>query len=262
MSFEICNQIDKLFLMEEKLFFKNSKGNKLCGILSNPTGDKTKPIVILVHGFSSGKDSSTNIALVERLNKKSISTFRIDLFAHGESEGSFENLTQSEAVDDVIQAIEFLKSLGFTKIGLEGSSFGGLAAIMAASKSKDTYLLAIKCPVSSYFEFKEYTNKDLIEDWKKNGYSYRENKKLNFTFYEDIKNNIAYDIADKITVPALIVHGDADTEVPVEQSIKLAKLIPSCQLKIIPGAGHRFQEGNAKDEMLNAIVDFIVQKSL
>lgn len=247
--------------MEEKVFYKNSKGNKLCGILSNPTGNKTKPIIILVHGFNSEKNSSTNIALVERLKKNNISTFRIDLFAHGESEGDFENLTQSEAVDDVMLAIDFLKKLGFSKIGLEGSSFGGLAVIMAAAKSKNIYLLATKCPVSSYFEFKEYTNKNLIEDWKKNSYSYRESKKLNFTFYKDIKNNIAYDIADKITVPTLIVHGDADTEVSVEQSIKLSKLIPNCQLKIIPGASHRFQEGNTKEEMLNEISDFILKNS-
>lgn len=248
--------------MEEKLFFNNSKGIKLCGILSNPTGDKTKPIIILVHGFNTRKDSSTNIALVDKLNKKNISTFRIDLFAHGDSEGNFESLTQSEAVDDVMQAIEFLKKLGFSKIGLEGSSFGGLAAIMAASKTKDVYLLALKCPVSSYYEFKDYIDKKLITEWRKTGYSIREGKKLKFTFYEDIKNNIAYDVADKITVPTLIVHGDADAKVPVEQSIKLSKLIPNCQLKIIKGAGHRFQEGNAKEKMLNTIVDFIFQNSL
>lgn len=247
--------------MEKKLFFNNSIGNRLCGILSNPTRDKTKPIIILVHGFNSGKNSSTNIALVEKLNKNKISSFRIDLFAHGESEGDFKNLTQSEAVDDVIQAVKYLKSLGYVKIGLEGSSFGGLATIMAASKSKDIYLIALKCPVSSYFEFKKYTNKKLIENWRKNGYSYRQGKKLNFTFYQDIKNNIAYNIANKIKIPTLIVHGDADNEVPVEQSIKLSKLIPNCQLKIIKTAGHRFQEGNTKEEMINTIIDFIVKNS-
>lgn len=247
--------------MEQKLFFENSKGNKICGILSNPTEDKTKPVIILVHGFNSGKDSSTNIALVEKLNKNKISSFRIDLFAHGESEGDFENLTQSEAVDDVMQAIEFLKSLGFIKIGLEGSSFGGLATIMAASKSKSIILLAVKCPVSSYLEFREYANLGLIEEWKKQGYSYRENKKLKYSFYKDVKNNIAYDVADKIAVPTLIVHGDADNEVPVEQSIKLSKLISNCRLKIIHGASHFFREGNTRVEMLNEISDFIVKNS-
>jgi len=245
--------------MEEKLYFYNSKNNKLCGILSNPTGDKRKLIIILAHGFNSGKNSSTNLALVKRLNKNRISSFRIDLFAHGESEGDFENLTQSEAVDDVLQSINFLKSLGYQKIGLVGSSFGGLASIMAASKTKDLLFLALKCPVSTYYEFTEYTDKKLIEDWKKYGYSFREGKKLNYSFYEDIKNNIAYDVAQRITIPTLIVHGDIDIDVPIKQSIKLSKLIPNCHLKIIKGAGHLFQEKNTKEQMLKEIIDFVIK---
>src|SRR3989344_989382 len=131
--------------MEEKLYFQNSKGNKLCGILSNPTGYK--------------------------------------------------------------------------KIGLFGSSFGGLAAIIAASKTKNIYLLVLKAPVSSYFEFTEYNDPKLVEEeWKEKGYAFREGKKLNFSFYEDIKNNVAYDVASRITVPTIIVHGDADTQVPISQS--------------------------------------------
>ncbi len=247
--------------MEEKLYFTNSKGNKLCGILSNPTDDKNKPIIILIHGFNSGKNSSTNRALLERLNKLDISSFRIDLFAHGESEGNFENLTQSEAIDDVLQAINYLKNISYSKIGLVGSSFGGLAATMTASKTNDIYFLTLKCPVSSYYEFKEFTDKELINEWQKNGYAIRQGKKLNYSFYEDIKNNVAYDVANKITVPTLIVHGDKDGEVSIEQSIKLAKLIPNCKLEIIKGAGHRFQEENTKEKMLNAIVDFIVKNS-
>ncbi len=247
--------------MEEKLFFKNSKGNRLCGILSNPTGDKTRPIVILCHGFNSGKDSNTNTVLKTNLDKNNLSSFRFDFFAHGESEGSFEDLTVSEAVDDVLQAVNLIKQFGFSKIGLEGSSFGGLAAVIVASKTNDLFILAIKCPVSSYLEFKEYANPGLIEEWKKQGYDYRENKKLKYSFYEDIKENVAYDIAGKISAPTLIVHGEKDEEVSIGQSIKLSKLILNCQLKIIPGAGHLFKEGNSRQLMINALTDFIVKHS-
>ena len=79
--------------MREKIFFENSKGNKLCGILSNPTNDKNKSIIVLCHGFSTSKESSTYISLEQILNKNNISTFRFDFFGHGESEGKFENLT-------------------------------------------------------------------------------------------------------------------------------------------------------------------------
>lgn len=206
--------------MEERVFFKNSKGDKLCGILFDPIGNKNKPIIVLVHGSpNSDKNSSTNIALTKKLNKNQISSFRFDIFGHGESEGEYQNLTIEEAVNDTNQAIILLRKLGYKKIGLFGSSYGGEAAILTASEKKKLYILVLKCPVANF------------------------------------------DSANKISVPTLIIHGDTDTEVPVEQSIKLSKLIPNCQLKIIKGAGHRFQEGNTKEEMLNAIVDFIVRKS-
>lgn len=245
--------------MEDKVYFKSSSAAKICGILSNPSGDKSKLMVVLVHGFNSGKNSSTNLALVERLNKDRVSTFRIDLFAHGDSEGNFEDLTISEAADDVFRAIELLKNMTFTRIGLMGGSFGGLAAVIAASKISDLRFLALKCPVSSYLEFRDYANPGMIDEWKKRGYSYREDKKLKFSFYENAVKNIGYDFAPSIKTPVLIVHGGADTEVPVAQSIRLSKLISGCELKIIPGANHYFKEGNSREEMLNAIVDFIAK---
>lgn len=249
--------------MEEKIFFKNSKGNKLCGILSNPTGDINNPIIILCHGFNSGKNSSSNLALVDELNKNNISSFRFDLFAHGESEGLFEDLTVTESVDDIICAIEYLKYLGYKKIGLEGSSFGGLAAFIAASKSKDLYLMAVKCPVSSYLEFTSYRTPEMVAEWKKNGFSIRENKKLNFTFYEDSIKNVAYDIANRIKVPTLIVHGDADQSVPIDQSIKISKLIPHCKLEIIKGGEHYYKDKNHPKfkEFVEKIINFIITSS-
>ncbi|MCK4786450.1 MAG: hypothetical protein KAV87_22015, partial [Desulfobacteraceae bacterium] len=82
--------------MKEKIFFKDSKGNKLCGILSNPTSQKEKPIIILCHGFSTSKEGRTYVRLEEILNSSGISTFRFDFFGHGESEGIFEEITTSE----------------------------------------------------------------------------------------------------------------------------------------------------------------------
>lgn len=247
--------------MEEKFYFINSKNNKLCGILSNPTGDKSKPIIILCHGFASNKNRPSYISIVKELAKNNISTFRFDFFGHGESEGNFEDLTQSEAVDDALCAIKFIKSLGYKKIALSGSSFGGLAATMAASKTKSIYLLVLKAPVSSYYDFPEYNNDTYINKWKTTGYTVREGKKLKFSFYEDIKNNIAYNVAKNIKIPTLIVHGDTDTDVPLSQSQKLCKLIPNCRLKIIHGAGHRFVEGDTKQEMITTLTKFIVENS-
>jgi len=55
--------------MKEKIYFKNSKGLNLWGILSNPTSSKEKPPIILCHWFSASKNSYTYVRLQEILNK-------------------------------------------------------------------------------------------------------------------------------------------------------------------------------------------------
>ena len=94
--------------MNQKIYFKNKKGNKLCGVLVAPD-NKNHPIVILCHGFHSTKDNNTNTRLHAMLKEKNIATFRFDFYGHGESDGKFENITVSEAVEDALCAIEFLK---------------------------------------------------------------------------------------------------------------------------------------------------------
>lgn len=253
--------------MQEKLFFENSKGDKLYGILSNPTNDKDKPVIILCHGLISSKESGTYISLEGLLNKAGISIFRFDFFGHGESEGKLEEITTSEAVDDILKAIKFLKSLGYTKIGLMGSSFGGIASIMAASKTSDLFILVLKSPVSNYEEKGIMTKgKRELEEWKRKGYRYYVSEsgrklRLNYTFYKDFKNNNGYEAAKRIKIPTLIVHGDKDESVPVEQSRKTASIMRNCKLKVIKGADHRYSKPEHRERMLDLISKFIIENS-
>ncbi len=251
--------------MEEKLYFKNSNGLNLCGILSNPSSDSKKTIIILCHGFGSSKNSRTYVELQRRLNKFQLSTFRFDFFGHGESEGKFKDITISEAIDDILCAIKLLKSKSYSELGLIGSSFGGIASIITASKVNDLFVLALKSPVSNFEDkFLATTSKEAMDKWKKKGYHYYvrsdgERKKINYTFFEDCKNNDGYDAAKKIKIPTLIVHGDNDESVPISQSKKTATLIQRCTLKIIRGADHQYSKPEDFEKMIELISKFIVK---
>jgi len=54
--------------MEEKLWFRNSGGTKLCGILSDPDPEKNDQAVIMAHGNSSSKESPVYLRLEKELN--------------------------------------------------------------------------------------------------------------------------------------------------------------------------------------------------
>jgi pimeloyl-ACP methyl ester carboxylesterase len=251
--------------VKKKIFFPNSKGNRLCGILSDPTGDRHLPVVVLCHGFSTSKGGRTCIKLEEIFNLRNYSTFRFDFFGHGESEGKFEEITVSEAVDDVKSAIQLVKDSGYTEIGLIGSSFGGLASIVTAGQSDDIFVLALKSPVSDYMGLLIARDQDLdIKEWEEkgsiavkgvNGQSLR----LNYTFFEDAQKVIGYQFARNINVPTLIVHGDSDATVPLEQSRKAVSLIPDSRLEIIEGADHIYSDPQHFEKMLELISGFVFE---
>ncbi len=251
--------------MEEKVFFKNSMGLELSGLLLTSSLDKETPIIVLTHGLFSNKNGHTFRHLPNLLKNNLISSFRFDFSGCGESEGLFEELTISKAKDDILSAINFLKKQGFKKIGLLGSSFGGLASILAASELDDLFVLILKSPVSDY-EKKELQSKSSsgIKLWNQKGFwsfekSHGFTRKLNYSFFEDSKLNKAYNVAKQITFPTLIIHGDADDVVSVEQSIQLSSLIKNSEFSIIKGGDHRFSNETDFELVLDLILSFILK---
>lgn len=252
--------------MIQKIFFKNSKGNRLCGILSDQSKNTSKSIVILAHGFASTKDSKSYLDLEEKFSRRAISTFRFDFHDHGESEGKFENLKVSQAAEDILSAIAFLKNKGYQKIALVGCSFGGMASILATAKSKDVRVLALKAPVSDHLgkitaDISHYP----LKEWKEKGFMYYINKKgeklkLNYSFFEDAEEVKSYEEAAKINIPTFIIHGDKDKNVPIGQSKKLAKVIKNSKLEIIKGADHFFSKPEEFDKAHNLIVEFVAKQ--
>jgi hypothetical protein len=252
--------------MKRKIGFSSSQGHELCGILSDPTGDKRKPPIVLCHGFTTSKDGRTYVRLEQILNRKDFSTFRFDFFGHGESAGDFADITISEAVDDVQSAIRLMKKFGYGRIGLVGSSFGGFASILAAGRSDDVFVLALKSPVSDYLGLliARDHGRD-IEDWKQKGFIFVESsdgnsRRLNYSFFTDAERIRGYALAGKIKVPTLIVHGDRDETVPLSQSQKAFESIPNCRLEVIQGADHTYTDPKHFEIMIGLISDFVVSK--
>jgi len=250
--------------MKKKIEFHNSNGQTLVGILTE--SKRNDFILVMAHGFSSNKNTKNFVLLAESLDKTGIPSLRFDFFGHGESDGLFENITITEAVDDILQAISYVKSLGYQKVGLLGSSFGGISSIMAASKTNDLEFLALKSPVSDYWAVeKGRFSPEELDEWRSIGsVSYdAEDKqiKLNYSFVEDFNNHNAYEAAKKITVPTLIVHGDSDIIVPYSQSEKLVTCLPNAKLITVSGSDHQYDDEIHAQQMQDAFFNFIIEHS-
>ncbi len=246
----------------EKVFF-NSRGLKLCGVLH--AAGNSKEVVVMVHGYSSGKDSPTYVKFEQVLGEKGLNSFRFDLAGNYESEGDFAEQTISTMVSDVEAAVDMLKRKGFTIFDLIGSSGGGLASMVYALKH-EVKKLALIAPVSDYPAQRRLKYGDVVlKEWKGKGFIYydaarRGLLKVNYSFYQDAEKHVMREKAAGIKCPVFIVHGDKDEQVTLQDSQELVKFLPNAKLYVFKGAGHRFLEPGQKEKVVKLITNWLVRK--
>jgi 3-oxoadipate enol-lactonase len=76
-----------------------------------------------------------------------------------------------------------------------------------------------------------------------------------------IARHEAEDRLPKLRVPTLVISGDRDRLVPVENSRRLARMIPRARLVEFPGVGHAFPFERA-DETVRAVVEHCLAPAL
>ena len=251
--------------MEEALTFLDPRGHKVAAVLTVPD-NPTHHVAVLCHGFLSTKNSTTNKTLTRLLTDRGLATFCFDFFGQGESQGPFEALTTTLAVEQTTAAVNLVLAKGFSRIGLVGSSFGGLVSILTASQRQDLACLALKCPVVDFAEeFRLEFGPDEMARWQAtdtipNIMGGPARIRLRYGFYEDCLGQIAYGPAERITAPTLIVQGDQDEFVPLHQSQQLFDALRGPKrLDLLPGADHQFTRSNDFRMMTTSIAEWLVQ---
>lgn len=252
--------------MEQTLSFLDPQGSRIAAVLSTPDTAADR-VAVLCHGFLSGKRSSTNKTLTRILNAQGIATFAFDFYGQGESDGSFEAMTVGQAVDQAGTAVDLMRQKGFRTVGLMGSSFGGLVAILTAARRNDLASLALKCPVVDFAEELRVTMGEReMAVWRTtdtipNIMGGTERIRLRYAFYEDCLRHIAYEPARSITAPTLIVQGDQDECVPLHQSQDLYHAL-TCpkQMEMLPGADHQFTKGDDFRRMTDLIANWFLAR--
>jgi pimeloyl-ACP methyl ester carboxylesterase len=250
--------------MDELLTFQDAKGRRISAVFSGAV-QPPQSVVLLCHGFLSSKNSTTNKALTRALNETGIATFRFDFFGQGESEGPFEDITVSLAVEQADAAVALIRSRGYDRIGLAGSSFGGLVAILVTAQRQDIACLALKCPVVDFAEeLRLEFGPDELERWRStdtipNLLGGPGRVRLKYGMYEDCQQHVAYEPASRILAPTLIVQGARDELVPLHQSQRLFSALQGPKrLDLLPEADHQFSRGEDFRTMTAAMTEWLV----
>ena len=266
----------------EKVKLKSGRF-ELAGLLEKPENPRAS--IILCHGMSVYKDEDGIFkSLSARLVEKGFEVLRFDFRAHGQSTGEFMDFTVDGELQDLDAAHSFVKSLHSKvddrgrvqqsdwKIGLLGASFGGGIAAMHAAGNVDIQALCLWNPALAYSDYysgnprtaknKARFSKEKLEFLEAHGYLDVNQKKFRVgrQWIASLKAHNPMESLHRITQPTLVVHGEADASVPVQDSIEANKQLAKGTLEILENAEHGFHEPEAERLAVLLTVKFFDEK--
>ena len=203
-------------------------------------GEKgSKNIVVIGHGVTGNKDRPFVVALGEGLAAAGIPALRFSFSGNGISEGNFTDSTISKEVEDLGAVLDHLK--GHT-VCYVGHSMGGAVGVLRASKDKRIQLLV---SLAGMVHTKAFAQREFGDVTPDEGFMWDEpDCPLSQAYMDDLTQiDTVVDLAPQINVPWLLVHGDEDDVVPIENSHDIfAKANDQTQLITLQSASHVFSE--------------------
>jgi len=202
--------------------------------------------IVLLHGWGQ------NIEMMRPLGERLSKNFRItilDLPGFGESSEPLESLT----IDDYCDILEeFLENLKIKNPILVGHSFGGRISIVYASRNKTEKLVLFGSPCvvrnkkpSLKVRFLKFMKKvpviNKLEGFAKKHIGSRDYKASSDMMRKILVNTVNQDLSNnckKIKCPTLLIWGENDSEVSVEEAKEIESMIDDAGLIVLPNSTH------------------------
>ncbi len=246
------------------------EGFSLAGTLTLPK-DAARPLPALVTITGSGQqDRDESIPLVkgyrlfrqiaDTLSRHGVAVLRMDDRGYGASGGDATQATSADFADDIRAALAWLRSrsdIDSSRLGLIGHSEGGIIApLVAASDSSLRGIVLMAAPAWTGRRVIEWQNRYAIERSPQVEPSRRDSLlAASMSLVDSSLTSTPWGhffsawnplvVASKVSVPVLILHGETDRQVTVEQARELATALREggnrdVTTHTFPGVNHLF----------------------
>jgi pimeloyl-ACP methyl ester carboxylesterase len=197
--------------------------------------------IVFFPGYASDMGGAKAVALDHFAAERGLAMVRFDYSGTGSSSGNFHDGTLGLWVD---QALAVIDRLTEGSLLLVGSSMGAWIALHVALSRPDRVAALMGIAAAPDFT-----------DWGFASAEAAEQLGLVRGFWESGQKLLLLDRAIPITCPVRLIHGDGDTDVPLETAFRLMRQLRSAdvQLKIIKGGGHRLSEPHEIDAILRTV---------
>ncbi len=249
--------------------------------------NKPKKVIIFCHGYKGFKDWGAWGLMAEAFANAGFFFVKFNFSHNGGTVNqpidfpdleAFGNNNYTKELDDLETVLDWVSSnkkysnqLDKNNISLIGHSRGGGIVLLKANEDariKKVITLAAVCD----FGKRTATIGDL-EQWKNDGVKYvvngrtKQNMPHFYQFYEDFKANEKrlniQNATENLEISHLIIHGDNDTSVLINEAENLKKWNTKADYKIIKNANHVFNVSHPwKEKDLSKELKEVVKNSI
>ena len=243
--------------MQQQIQFPNPYGEKLAGTFHVPSEDSRHGI-ILGHCFTCSRHTRILRDISSALVDEGFKVLRFDFSGNGQSEGNFSESLYSKQIAEMKTAASFMSAEGVSWIGVAGHSMGAMVALFAASEMNKVKAVCTLAARASALKTNHFLSQGQMQELQLSGrvsfMSRGRNLELTEAFFSDAEQYDLSSIIASLPQPLLVVHGDKDEIIPVENAYKLQQYKPTdTDLAIISGADHMFSQDEKRQEVAQRV---------
>lgn len=272
---QIANRRNSLFGKQlsnmQTIEFAARDGLKLRGYLTRPSGiaeGSKPPLIMLPHGGPEARDVFGYNKEVQILAAKGYQVFQPNFRGSSGFGKSFADKGRRQwgraMQTDIDDAYAYLISQGYVDSGnacIYGSSYGGYAALAAATLTPDQYRCAISVAGISdlekqlKFDRKEAgSDSDEYKYWKEHIGDPKKDK-------AELRAVSPAKLVDRVEIPILLIHGENDGVVPAKQSEIMEKALrtanKSVRYVVLEESGHSYRAEGQEEREYEEILSFL-----
>ncbi|MES2268439.1 MAG: alpha/beta fold hydrolase [Bacteroidota bacterium] len=247
-------------IVKQHYTIPGAKGRGMTADITYDTLHPYAPLVIFAHGIRGFKDWGAHNLVAKYFAENGFRFLKFNFSHNGTTADrptefadliAFSDNTFSYELEDLKSVIDFAcggSAIPRVKsVYVIGHSLGGGISIVKTAEDKRITKLVSMAAISRFYNL---WPKEAEKQWRLQGVMYMKNSRTGqnmpykSSLLKDLDDNPArLDIqlrASEITQPWLIVHGDADTSVPLSHAQLLHNAQPNANLVVIPTADHTF----------------------
>lgn len=240
-------------------------GLKIPYLLNIPKSTTKAPLIVMPHGGPIGIfDTPYYDSLTQFFNAQGFAVLRVNFRGSGGRSQQLREAGRKEwgnlMLNDIHQVTRTVlahSDLDQSRVCLFGMSYGGYAATMLLIKHPETYRCAVAAAgvydLNLYLQSAQLSEEQ--DQWLKDNVGNYQ------TEYEALKLISPVFFAEQLQRPLLLLHGDADKVVDIEQSARmkysLDKTKKAVDLLKLEGLGHGFSSAEEAEKILSPSMQFL-----